>query len=200
MSAFEIDGVARELRAQQEQGRGAGEAVAALRLEADRSIAQALARELGIGFSTLESVQPAAAALVTEELAMDAPLSPVSVSAGQLTFACVDPTDGRLHDRLRKMCGLPVQAVVAARMDIERIGLERLFAGTIAHLLDEDRDSLLLRLDPQGDEPIVALQVRCPSTGHRHLLRVPPLTASCQEAVAWTFDVRPGAYRPLRES
>ena len=83
---------------------------------------------------------------------------------------------------------------------IERVGVERMFAGTVARLVDQDGDTLLVRLDLPGDAPLVALRVRCPSTGHLHTLRVPPRTATCQEAVAWTFDVPAIAYRPLHQT
>ena len=45
------------------------------------------------------------------------------------------------------------------------------------------------------------MMVRCPSTGGRYLLRVPPTMKTCRQAVAWTagFD-DPSLYRPLVEA
>mgnify|MGYP001616111630 CR=1 FL=1 len=56
---------------------------------------------------------------------------------------------------------------------------------------------------PKGSinvNPIVAVRVTCPSTGHVYLLRVPPETVTCQEAVAWTFGLSSLGYQPTVEA
>lgn len=50
------------------------------------------------------------------------------------------------------------------------------------------------------DEPVVAVEVVCPSTGEDYLLRVPPETRTCREAVAWTFSLPSYQYAPLLET
>jgi hypothetical protein len=91
------------------------------------------------------------------------------------------------------------------RVMIERFGYERLFEKAGAEELDRDSDAggerRLLRMDVPNDEPLVCVSVRCPSTGHRFVLRVPPDMQTCRQAVAWTagFD-NPDAYRPAVET
>jgi hypothetical protein len=45
------------------------------------------------------------------------------------------------------------------------------------------------------------LKVVCPSTGHLHVLRVPPHMRSCRQAAAWIagFD-NPDDYQPIIEA
>jgi hypothetical protein len=59
----------------------------------------------------------------------------------------------------------------------------------------------LLSRKLEGDEPMVLLEVTCPSTGKQTLLRVPPDTRTCHAAAAWVagFD-DPAQYRPLVEA
>lgn len=91
------------------------------------------------------------------------------------------------------------------RVMIERFGYERLFEAAGAEELDRDRDAggerRLLRIEIPNDEALVCVSVRCPSTGHQFVLRVPPAMTTCRQAVAWTagFD-DPDAYRPARET
>ena len=56
-------------------------------------------------------------------------------------------------------------------------------------------------VDLPGDEPLVCVVVLCPSTGRRYMIRVPPATKTCREAIAWTagFD-RAEDYAPLKET
>ena len=91
------------------------------------------------------------------------------------------------------------------RVMIERFGYERLFETAGAEELDRDHDAggerRLLRIEIPNDEALVCVSVRCPSTGHQFVLRVPPAMTTCRQAVAWTagFD-DPDAYRPARET
>jgi hypothetical protein len=91
------------------------------------------------------------------------------------------------------------------RVLCERMGLERFLSEAKPVVLDVDRDAggerRLLTVPMPGDEDLVCVLVRCPSTGHRYILRVPPTMRTCREAVAWTagFD-DPESYLPLSET
>jgi len=108
------------------------------------------------------------------------------------------------------------------RVMIERLGADRLLtlalevggagsARTASDLIvHQDTDQLgarrrLLRLPIDDDEPVVMVEVLNstaePDGSFRsYMLRVPPAMRTCQEALAWTFDVEPGAYAPARET
>jgi hypothetical protein len=91
------------------------------------------------------------------------------------------------------------------RVKMERMGLERFLTESNPEVLDRDKDAggerKLFRVQLEGDEPLVCVSVNCPSTGRHYLLRVPPGTRTCREAVAWTagFD-NPKDYAPLVET
>jgi hypothetical protein len=96
------------------------------------------------------------------------------------------------------------------RVLLERVGLEWFFEHAKPTVIDEDRDAggvrRLLRIE-MGDnewgrsEPMVCVQVQCPSTGGRYLLRVPPEMLTCHDAIAWTAGfANPKDYRPVVET
>jgi hypothetical protein len=91
------------------------------------------------------------------------------------------------------------------RAMLDRVGLSRFLAEVKADRLDADRDPggprELLRMKLEGDEDLVALSCRCPSTGRHYMIRVPPSTATCHTAAAWIagFD-NPDDYRPALET
>lgn len=91
------------------------------------------------------------------------------------------------------------------RVMIERFGYERFMREANAQEEDRDMDAggerRLLRIAIPGDEDLVCVSVKCPSTGHQFLLRVPPHMRTCRQAVAWTagFD-DPDLYRPSVET
>ena len=64
------------------------------------------------------------------------------------------------------------------RVMLERIGFDRFMQQAGAEMLDGDRDPggprRLLSVKLPGDEDLVCLSVRCPSTGRQYALRVPP--------------------------
>ncbi len=66
---------------------------------------------------------------------------------------------------------------------------------------DPGGERRLLRVPLTSDEPLVCLEVRCPSTARQYLLRVPPTMQTCHQAAAWIagFD-NPDDYRPLVET
>jgi leucine-rich repeat protein SHOC2 len=39
--------------------------------------------------------------------------------------------------------------------------------------------------EPSNWEPLVMLKMTCPSTGHIHILRVPPKMTSAEAAITW---------------
>ena len=91
------------------------------------------------------------------------------------------------------------------RVKMERIGFDRFVEEAGPKVLDRDTDPggerQLLRVDLENDEPLVVVAVSCPSTGGRYVLRVPPDTKTCRQAIAWTagFD-DPAKYAPLVET
>lgn len=105
--------------------------------------------------------------------------------------------------KVRDILEEPNQAVRSVML--ERMGIERFVDEANAAVLDEDQDSggrrRLLCIETTFNEAIVCIDVRCPSTGKRYLLRVPPNMHTCLEAVAWTAGYRnPRLYRPLVET
>jgi len=91
------------------------------------------------------------------------------------------------------------------RVKLERMGFEKFLEEAEPQVLDVDRDPggerRLFKVELGDDEPLVCVAVNCPSTGRRYLLRVPPTTTTCRQAVAWTagFD-NPDDYAPLVET
>ena len=118
------------------------------------------------------------------------------------------PVDRRLAFHPESVTGQEVLAEPNAelrRVKLERIGLERFVAEVQPEILDEDRDAggqrRLLKIKMNGDEDLVCVAVSCPSTQRKYLIRVPPTTQTCHQAVAWTagFD-NPKDYRPTVET
>lgn len=91
------------------------------------------------------------------------------------------------------------------RVLVELMGMPRFAAQARPQVLDRDTDASgmprrLLRIATPDDEPYTLVEVTCPSTGHRHYLRVPPTVTRCSEAVAWTFGFEVEAYLPMVEA
>ena len=90
-------------------------------------------------------------------------------------------------------------------MLIERLGYETFLQQVGGLVRDRDQDAggerQLVYVPFEDDEPLMVLKVTCPSTGHIHLLRVPPHMRSCHQAAAWIagFD-NPNDYHPLIEA
>jgi hypothetical protein len=88
---------------------------------------------------------------------------------------------------------------------LDRMGYEKFLAEAHAEVLDRDTapggERQLLRVPLPGDEPLVCVAVRCPSTGRQYMLRVPPTTRTCRQAVAWTAGFeKADDYRPVAET
>ena len=93
------------------------------------------------------------------------------------------------------------------RLMIERFGTDRLIREVGAEVVDESSWGRLYRLafwndrlKEETDEPLVMVEVTCPSTGRKFMLRVHPEMSTAQEAIAWTFNLRSGAYSPIKET
>jgi len=88
---------------------------------------------------------------------------------------------------------------------IERLGYETFLeqVGGIIHDRDQDAggERQLVCVPFEDDEPLMVLKVICPSTGHLHILRVPPHLQTCHQAAAWIagFD-QADLYHPVIET
>ncbi len=83
------------------------------------------------------------------------------------------------------------------RVLIEQLGCEKVSEELETISLDTWREYTLLEIDkvveetydedgdPGGSEPMVLLKMTCPSTGHIHILRVPPEMTSAEAAITW---------------
>jgi len=91
------------------------------------------------------------------------------------------------------------------RILLERMGFARFVDEVRAVVVDEDCDAggprRLLLIPVYGSEHLVFVEVCCPSTGNRYVLRVPPNCRSCHQAVAWTAGFNdPSDYCPVVET
>lgn len=92
------------------------------------------------------------------------------------------------------------------RVLVERFGEERLLREGGAELVDEDATGRLWRreMSPSSwsrDEDVVMVEVvnstpEADGTRRSYFLRVPPMTGSARDAVAWTFGLPGDEYRP----
>jgi leucine-rich repeat protein SHOC2 len=87
------------------------------------------------------------------------------------------------------------------RRIIEQVGYEKICEVLNATKIDTWREYVLLKIEnsqpvferigltwppkPVGKESIALLKMTCPSTGHVHILRVPPDMTSAEEAIVW---------------
>ncbi len=78
------------------------------------------------------------------------------------------------------------------RVMIERYGQEKFIRDANVETLDSYNGNELVRIplpnDPDG--VLVALKLRCTSTGRQYIVRVPPWCHHAREALAWSFDLR----------
>ncbi len=68
---------------------------------------------------------------------------------------------------------------------IQQIGYERICQELNTKAIDYWREYSLIKIESIDIEPIVLLKMICPSTGHIHVLRVPPNMTSAQTAIMW---------------
>lgn len=132
---------------------------------------------------------------------------PASLSSVQLRWhdVAITPRIAFQPETISAQEALGEQNAELRRVLIERMGHEKFIEQAAPYNLDQDRDPggerRLLRIDLSGDEPMVALSVRCPSTGRGYLIRVPPDMRTCSQAAAWIagFD-NPELYQPVAET
>lgn len=76
---------------------------------------------------------------------------------------------------------------VLRRLLIQVLGYEKICQDLEAKKLDSWREYSLLKIpiDLRNEEDIYLLKMICPSTGHIHVLRVPPDVKTCHEAITW---------------
>ncbi|MFK0170394.1 DUF6745 domain-containing protein [Streptomyces sp. NPDC090306] len=91
------------------------------------------------------------------------------------------------------------------RVMLEHYGYDRYLTDSGAHPVDRDETGTLWRIDLDGDEPVVMVEVlnstpEPDGSVRKYWLRVPPTTRTARAGVAWTFGVSEQAYRPLRET
>ena len=92
-----------------------------------------------------------------------------------------------------------LQQQARALGDPTRHAIFRYLADAGAKVIHEDETGRLVRREA-GDEPIIAVQVVCPTTGRQYVLRVPPQTKTAREGVAWTFGLPAALYQPTIQS
>ena len=83
------------------------------------------------------------------------------------------------------------------RLLITEIGYERICRELAATKIDKYREYELLKIKQDVDvEPIVLLSMTCPSTGHKHVLRVPPEMTKAEDAITWcNWGIKPSEFR-----
>ncbi|MFJ2568783.1 DUF6745 domain-containing protein, partial [Streptomyces sp. NPDC087568] len=91
------------------------------------------------------------------------------------------------------------------RVMLEHYGYERYLEDSGAEPVQRDKAGVLWRIELEGDEPLVMVEVVNstpePDGTHRtYWLRVPPSTRTAREGVAWTFGLEEADYVPERET
>jgi hypothetical protein len=91
------------------------------------------------------------------------------------------------------------------RVMLEHYGYDRYLAESGATPVHRDETGVLWRIDLDGDEPVVTVEVVNstpePDGTHRvYWLRVPPRTRTAREGVAWTFGLTAETYQPVRQT
>ncbi|GED83661.1 hypothetical protein TNCT6_07460 [Streptomyces sp. 6-11-2] len=91
------------------------------------------------------------------------------------------------------------------RVMLEHYGYERYLEDSGAEPVQRDRAGVLWRIELEGDEPLVMVEVVNstpePDGTHRtYWLRVPPSTRTARQGVAWTFGLEEADYVPERET
>jgi hypothetical protein len=88
---------------------------------------------------------------------------------------------------------------------LDRVGMEWFLDRSDPSIVDVDHDAggqrRLMRIAFPNGEDVVCLEVHCPSTGHRYVLRVPPRMGNCAQAAAWMAGYsNPANYQPIVET
>ncbi|WP_086729692.1 DUF6745 domain-containing protein [Streptomyces carpinensis] len=118
------------------------------------------------------------------------------------------PVPGEFLAELRTLTPERIRAEENAelrRVMLEHYGYERYLSDSGARPLHQDETGTLWRIDLDGDEPVVMVEVlnstpEPDGTRRTYWLRVPPTTRRAKEGVAWTFGLHPDVYDPVRET
>ncbi len=91
------------------------------------------------------------------------------------------------------------------RVMLEHYGYDRYLSESGAKPVHRDETGVLWRIDWEGDEPVVMVEVvnstpEPDGSSRRYWLRVPPRTRTAREGVAWTFGLSAEAYEPQRQT
>lgn len=86
------------------------------------------------------------------------------------------------------------------RAMIEIFTPERYIADGKSQVIHSDETGILYAKTRIDDESITMVRVKDPSTEREYWLRVPPLTKTAREGVAWTFGMTAEQYRLAYES
>lgn len=91
------------------------------------------------------------------------------------------------------------------RVMLEYYGYERYLTESGAQPVHRDETGVLWRIELQGDEPVVMVEVvnstpEPDGSSRTYWLRVPPRTATAREGVAWTFGLSAEEYEPQRQT
>lgn len=87
------------------------------------------------------------------------------------------------------------------RFLLMRYGYDNFIRDIRGKILHKDGDRQLIEINwNKKEEPIKLVKVKDASTDRIYLLRVPPETKTCQEAVAFTFGLQAKQYHPIVEA
>lgn len=104
-------------------------------------------------------------------------------------------------DTLTSQDVLKIDNTEVRRIALEHLGYGRFLSQVEHEVIERVGDQELVRIEwHRSEEPIYLVKVRCPSTGAFYTLRVPPQAQTIQEAIAWTFWLKPQDYKPEKET
>jgi antitoxin component YwqK of YwqJK toxin-antitoxin module len=87
------------------------------------------------------------------------------------------------------------------RVLLEEFGYERFLRQSDHEVIEKCGEQELVKINwHKQEEPLFLVKVRCATTGVFYTLRVPPTMKTVQEAVAWTFELKPEEYKPEKET
>ncbi|WP_459247642.1 DUF6745 domain-containing protein [Streptomyces youssoufiensis] len=91
------------------------------------------------------------------------------------------------------------------RVMLEHYGYDRYLSESGAQPVHRDETGVLWRIELEGDEPVVMVEVvnstpEPDGSSRTYWLRVPPRTRTAREGVAWTFGLSAEAYEPQRQT
>lgn len=113
------------------------------------------------------------------------------------------PTVDTLYKVLNNKDITPKEVIAIPNAEIRRAVVESVGYSKIvedATILDESStDGRLLRIPLEGDEDIVLVHVKDPSTDREYFLRVPPQMKTAKQARAWTFGFSSEEFNPQIE-